>query len=295
MLLLALVLADSLIGQAVPGFASEQEPQSPVLAVPRGKKLFLRDGSFQLVRGYEQKGDRVRFYSVERSAWEEVPAEMVDWEATRRAEEEEIRGKQELLEKAREAEKKARAEALDVDASVEVAPGVFLPEGEGAFALDGSLVVPLGSVGADVKRDKGRLLTQVLVPIPVIPTRHRVQIQGKKATVRLTSREPEFYIRTTDPLEPEIELIRARVKGDVREIQVVDTDIVGEQSRRGDTIPVQRWPVARGVYRLTMGQPLEPGEYALARIIPDKAMTFYVWDFGVDLPGSPPVKDTKKK
>jgi hypothetical protein len=290
MLFAALLLAGSLIGQAVPRLAFAQEPQSPVLAVPRGKKLFLRDGRFLMVRSYEQKADRVRFYSVERSQWEEIPAELVDWDATRRAEEEEARSQQELLEKTRDAEKKARAESLDVDASIEVAPGLFLPEGEGAFAVEGSLIVPLGSVGADVKRDKGRLLTQILVPIPVIPTRHRIQIQGKRATARLTSREPEFYIRTADTLEPEIEVVRARVKGDAREIQVVDTDIVGEQYRRGDPIAVQRWPVARGVYRLTMAHPLDPGEYAILRILPDKAATFYVWDFAIDLPAAAPAK-----
>src|SRR5207245_11471319 len=43
-------------------------------ALPRGKKLMLKDGTFQLVRSYERKGDRVRYYSVERGAWDEIPA-----------------------------------------------------------------------------------------------------------------------------------------------------------------------------------------------------------------------------
>src|SRR5512133_20333 len=45
-------------------------------------KLYMKDGSFQLVREYSVKGDRVRFYSVERSDWEEVPTELVDIQKT---------------------------------------------------------------------------------------------------------------------------------------------------------------------------------------------------------------------
>ena len=46
----------------------------------------LKDGTYQLVRNYEKNGERVRYFSVERDAWEEIPALMVDWEATKKAE-----------------------------------------------------------------------------------------------------------------------------------------------------------------------------------------------------------------
>src|SRR5262249_41526149 len=52
----------------------------------RGKKLVLKNGDFQLVRSYERKGDRVRYLSAERGEWEEIPAALVDWDATKRAE-----------------------------------------------------------------------------------------------------------------------------------------------------------------------------------------------------------------
>ncbi len=264
------------------GAVPSQEQQPAIPSAARGTKLILKDGTFHLVRNYERKGDRVRYYSVERSAWEEIPAELVDWEATRKAEEAEAQETQGLLEKARASETAARAGEIDVDASIEYAPGHFLPEAEGFYAVDGTTIIPLTSVGADVKLDKGRLLTQILVPIPVISSRHRVRVAGKRASTRLTTGQPEFYFRTADQREPEIELLRAEVKGNTREIQVVDTNIVGDQSRRGKVMSVQRWKVARGVYRFTMGEPLPPGEYAVAEYIPGEGISFYLWDFGVD-------------
>jgi len=266
------------------GPAQEQQPAIPTAA--RGTKLILKDGSFHLVRSYERKGDRLRYYSVERSAWEEIPTELVDWEATRKAEEAEAQKTQELAEKARTAETTVRAADIDVDSSIEYAPGQFLPEAEGFYAIQGNEVIPLPAVGADVKLDKGRLLTQILVPIPVISSRHRVRIAGKKSAVRLTAREPEFYFRTDDEREPEVELLRAEIKGNTRIIQAVETNIVGDQSRKGKVMSMQRWKVARGVYRFTMGEPLPPGEYALAEYLPGEGISFYLWDFGVDQPNS---------
>src|SRR5258707_15863687 len=57
--------------------------------LPRGKKLVLREGNFQLEECYERKGERVRYFRAERGDWEESPAAMVDWEATAKAEAEE--------------------------------------------------------------------------------------------------------------------------------------------------------------------------------------------------------------
>src|SRR6266851_2066517 len=44
--------------------------------LPRGKKLVLKDGNFQLVRSYERKGERVRYFSEERGDCEKLHAAM---------------------------------------------------------------------------------------------------------------------------------------------------------------------------------------------------------------------------
>src|SRR5512147_1823460 len=46
------------------------------------QKLYLKDGSYQIVREYKVLSDRVSFYSVERSEWEEIPLNLVDLKRT---------------------------------------------------------------------------------------------------------------------------------------------------------------------------------------------------------------------
>src|SRR5260370_23214967 len=65
--------------------APNKDTQVGVPALPRGKKLVLKDGNFQLVRDYQRIGERVRYLSAERGEWEEIPAAMVDWDATAKA------------------------------------------------------------------------------------------------------------------------------------------------------------------------------------------------------------------
>jgi hypothetical protein len=267
-------------------------------SLPRGKKLVLTDGSFQLVRNYEKKGDRVRYFSVERGAWEEIPAAMVDWDATKKAEAADEKTTAELLEKVRIQEAAAKAETpVDVDASLPVAPGVFLPDGEGMFAFEGKSVRRLGQAGSEVKTDKKTVLKQVFSPIPIIPSKHNVEIPGIKATVRLTSSVPEFYLRERAPdpdrdssvlrtgrqgeSGPEVALVHAKVKGNKRLLESIRSQFGQQISQDRDEITIQRWEVAPDIYRFTLSAPLPPGEYALAEILND-GLNLYVWDFGVD-------------
>ena len=266
--------------------------------LPRGKKLMLKDGTYQLVRSYERNGDRVRYYSVERGAWEEIPAAMVDWDATAKAAAAEKSAEEALAEKVHRQEEANRIDTvMDVDASLEVAPGVFLPPGEGMFLIDGKQVTPLEQAGAGVKTDKKQFLKQVLSPIPIVPSKRDVDIPGSHAKIRVSDSNLEFYLREAPPdpdrtspivksgrpgeSGPEVELVRATVKGNKRQLESI-TALFGEQLEENrKTMSIQRWEVAPTVYRFTLGEPLPPGEYALAEILPD-GMNLFVWDFGVD-------------
>lgn len=282
----------------------------PVL--PRGKKLVLKDGSFQLVRDYARNGERVRYLSAERGDWEEIPASMVDWEATARAAAEEANEAEALAKKVRAQEQAQNLQpVMDVDASLQVAPGVFLPAGEGMFMVDGKSVRLLEQAGSQVKTDKKQFLKQVLSPIPIVPGKQNVQIPGARAKSRVTNTQLEFYLREAPPdpdrtspivkssrpgeSGPEVELVRATVKGDKRQLESIK-NLFGEQlETKRTTIAIERWDVAPAVYRFTLGEALPPGEYALAEILPD-GMNLFVWDFGVDTAaGAKPASATVKK
>jgi hypothetical protein len=294
---LAALLCLALTAAALPALGRAQQaqatPQNPDIpnAPPRGKKLFLTDGSIQMVRSYERKADRVRFYSLERSAWEEIPASMVDWEATRKAEAEAAALDAKIEDKKKEVEVARINAEVDADASLEIAPGLFLPDPPGMFVLEGKTIRSLPMTGADVKRDKGRLVTQILVPIP-LPSRHKVEIPGERSTFRISTAQPEFFIRTPDGHEPEIELIQARVKGGVREVEHISTNIIGQKSEDRKGISIERWKLAKGVFRLTLSQSLAPGEYVFAEYLPEEGMSLGVWEFGVDgaARSNPPAK-----
>jgi hypothetical protein len=281
-------------------------------ALPRGKKLVLKDGNFQLVRDYRRNGERVRYLSAERGEWEEIPAEMVDWDATAKAAAEEQSEEDALARKIHAQEQAQRIETvMDIDASLQVAPGVFLPPGEGMFLVDGKSVKPLEQVGSQIKTDKKQYLKRALSPIPIIPSKRNVQIPGTKASIRVTSGQAEFYLREAPPDQerttpivkssrpgesgPEVELVQATVKGNNRQLESIKSLFGQQVEERHNTISIQRWEIAPTVFRFTVSEALPPGEYALAEILPD-GMNLFVWDFGVDpATGAKPAAAPKKK
>lgn len=272
--------------------------------VGNGKRLVLKDGSFQVIREYQRLGDRVRYYSLERADWEEIPASLIDWDATAKANAAQEKSAEALVEKVHHQQEEFRTDmALDIDASLEVAKGTFLPPGEGMYVVEGKSVIQLQQAGAQVKQDKMQFLKQVIAPIPIVPGKQNIQIPGAHATLRINSVSPEFYLREappdpdrTTPVRhssrpgengPEIVLVRAEVKGNNRRLESIKSLFGQQVGEDVNTISVQQWQIAQNVFRYTLSQQLPPGEYALAEILPD-GMNLYVWDFGVDEPKEKP-------
>jgi hypothetical protein len=265
----------------------QPHPSEIAVPLPKGKKLILSDGTFQIVREYHREGDRVRYYSLERSAWEEIPATLVDWSATQKAETEQDAQKQELAKQIAETEKAARFADLDVDTSFEVRPGTFLPDNAGFYALDGNRIDPMQQEKAEFHTKKGRAIAKIVTGVPLISSKQDMEIAGKQAKLRLHTGDAEFYFRTADKREPHLTLLRAEVKGEKRTVAVISTNIAGQQTFKNREVSLLRWDAARGLYRYTVDQPLEAGEYAIIETTPTEGQSVYVWTFGVDVPANP--------
>lgn len=242
----------------------------------------LKGGGYEVVREYHLEGDRVRYYDLDSSEWDEMPAALVDWDATKKAEAEEAQQESAILGKVHKQEEARNATTLDIDASLEAAPGIFLPSGVGLWAFDGRTFATLTEAEIDSKLSKKQILEQVVVPVPIVPTRHDISIKGEHAKTRIRTGQPEFYIRTGDTRTPELKLVRAKFRGGNRQLEHVD-DMASEQWESAHAIPLQRWEIAKGVFRFTLAAAVPPGEYALIEAVENQGISLYVWDFGVDL------------
>jgi hypothetical protein len=293
---------DSTAPKAAPAGSQDKAPAE----VPRGKKLILKDGTYQVVREYQRNGDRVRYFSEERGDWEELPASMVDWDATAKDAAASEKAATALTEKIHTQEEAKRMDNVaDIDASLQVGEGAFLPSAEGLFVVEGKSVRSLQQAVSGTKSDKLRTIEQVLSPVPIVPGKQRVILAGEHATLRLHTTTPEFYLREpppdpdrVSPIErssrpgesgPDVVLIRAKAIRNGRELESISTLFGQKMSTNLEEVAIQRWEVAPNVYRFTLGEALTPGEYVVAEVLPG-GLNYFVWDFGVDGGGNPGAK-----
>lgn len=289
-----LVVLPNLSGTFVhPSLAAQQDADSKASAVagqipvalPKGKKLILTDGTFQLAREYTVEGDRVRYWSVERSQWEEIPTSLVNWDATHKAEAEQASQDAELKAKIHASQVAQLTKDINVDRSMEIKPGLFLPDAVGFYALDRNKSIrEMKQSTAVIKMSTGREVEKILSGVSLIPSKKTMEIPGEHAAMRLNTPEPEFFMRPADTREPRFRLIRTEIKGGHRVIDDISIHFTGQETHKATDIEIQTWTPATGVFRYTVDQRLEPGEYVFVEMT-DDGINGYVWDFGIDLPG----------
>jgi len=247
-------------------------------------KLYLKDGSYQNVKSYQVIGDRVRYFSEDRSDWEEIPKSLVDFAATKRAETEKKVVQAKQL-KAAEQLQNQRFETPTYS-GYQIKPGVRLPGDSGVYAYDGSRVIQLIQDPSRVVTDKKRIALIMVMPGPLLKKQALVILSGPKAAVRITVAQPTFYIQGSDNWAEHAQLLPLVQKKDERVVEKVQSGIgMGKSGELRKDLPLERKRLAAGVYELRPLQPLESGEYALGELIEQK-LNIDVWDFGIDLPGS---------
>ena len=231
-------------------------------------KMYLKDGTYQLVREYKVEGDRVRFYSTDREEWEEMPTALIDLERTQN----EIKMREEAARedtKAIDAEEKAEKEARHEGEKVPREPGVYLVDGEKLVAI---------KVGeSKVVTDKKRSVLRVMSPLPIVTGKATLELDGPHSTNGTANREPEFYIRLSD--EERFGLIRLREhKGNRVVEKLTIIPVTKETMEEPELVETFRKQVSDMVYKIWPTKPLEPGEYAVVEYTEGK-VNMQVWDF----------------
>ena len=236
-------------------------------------RLYLKDGSYQLTNQYEVKTDRVRYYSTERGEWEEIPLELVDLDRTKQ----ELADRQTQL--AADAKAEAEERAAEKLAEKQVAS---IPTQPGVYYIRGEQTEPVKQAESKVVTDKRRSVLRVLSPIPLVPGKSTVELDGDHAPLRLTDTRPEFYFRLSDYERFEIVKLtpkkNARVAENVSVLQIKDDRHVEEQIQKIESFKKQE---ADLLYRIWPEKPLTPGEYALIQFTEGKINT-QIWDFTLD-------------
>ncbi len=237
-------------------------------------RLYLKDGTYQLVREYKVAGDRVRYYSVERSDWEEIPVRLVDLQRT-------------------EAENKAREESIRKDAEQLAAEEKFeraqreeverIPMEVGVYLVAGNDLQTIKQAESKAVSNKGRSVLKAVAPIPIVSGKATIEIDGEHSSNVTSNPRPEFYIRLAN--EERFGIIKLAPKKGARIVQKwtivpVTKEIVEDQ----ENVPIFRKQVGDGLYKIWPEQPLSSGEYAVAEYTEGKG-NIQTWDFRVQAPG----------
>jgi hypothetical protein len=234
-------------------------------------RLYLKDGDYQVVREYEVKADRVRFYSVVGRVWEEIPLELVDLKRT----EAEIGDKAQAKAASSELD---RAEDAAIAADKKLVKSV--PDITGVYRVEGQTLSSLTEAPVFTRDSTTNKILQMVVSAPIIAGKTTVFIEGKASKYRITDPEPEFFFRLAK--QERLEIVKLDVKKDERIVEIVtvlpmDEGIFEDQKQ----VPSFKKQYDPFLYRMWPEKPLEPGEYAVLEYT-EGEIKVRVWDFAVD-------------
>ncbi len=243
------------------------------LASAENVKLYMKDGSYQLVREYKVEGDRVSFYSLDREETEEVPLSLVDLDKTKA----EIKARADSIRAdaaAQDAEDKAERAARKEVASVPMEPGVYLIDDK--KPAPGNLTA-MKVAESKVVNNKRRSILKAISPVPLVPGKATLELDGTHSSQGTANRSPEFYIRLSE--DERFGIVRLGEHKSNRVVEKLTIEpVVKEIMQEPDLVEVFRQQVADQLFKIWPQKPLDPGEYAVVQYSIEK-LDMQVWDF----------------
>src|ERR1700679_2302890 len=214
-------------------------------------KLYLKDGGYHLVREYQVQSDRVRYYTVERSQWEEIPLDLVDLK----------RAAAEASAREEKLEKDAKSLTEDAEARKALQKEVLrIPQNPGVYWLAGSETKSIQAAESTVHTDKGRKILRYLTTMPqMMNGKGTLEIQGAHSLNVFTDPEQEFYLQLSESEGFGIVRLTSSKTG-VRVVEnltfIPETKEVEEQLDPVDMIQLELAP--GGLYKIWAKEPLRP-------------------------------------
>lgn len=184
----------------------------PVASQPTRQRLVLKDGSYQVITQYERKGDRVRFFSAERDDWEEIPASLVDWDATVKWNRQHQAGSDSATPDTSQPEGMNEAAKIDAEERASrdaenarmpfISPGLRLPDETGVWALDtyqGQIeLIHLPQSNEDLNKASEHSIKAAAI-VTSAGAREAVRIEGGSARVQFHVEAPVFFVSLDAP------------------------------------------------------------------------------------------------
>lgn len=232
--------------------------------------LYIKGGGDMLVREYEVREDRVRYYSLERSQWEEIPLELVDLDKTQKTAER-AEQRRDAMRRESAAERAAEAKAKTELHNVPIEDGIY-------YYKDGA-TTPLEPREVLIEKSTKRGILKVISPVPIVAGKHTRYIAGAAAKLVLSEDKPILYVR--DPSLSHFLMVKITPEKDKRVVQILEiVPVSKEVLEQHQEIELFRQQYAHGVYRVWPVKPLAPGEYALIDFTPGED-DLRVWDFSI--------------
>lgn len=241
-----------------------------VSAIAANVRLYLKDGSFHLVREYQVQQDRVHYYSIERSDWEDVPLELVDLKRT----EAETESRKAAI--AEETKVLAAEDKVEREIQREVSK---IPQNPGVYQLiDGKELRILHLAESKVHNNKRRSVLKAMAPIPIVAGKATVELDETHSMYNVENDTPEFYIQLS--AEQRFGIIRLTPQKGVRIAERLTViPVTKEVVEEADEVEIFRKQLDQnGLFKIWPQKAPEPGEYAVIESTPGK-VNMQIWDF----------------